>query len=394
MLNLNKLCESKSIKVDPIRRNLSQIISDSYTLMYETTSQNMRSLIESHIKDIRDNPKDIDRLSLNLRILETANNNHVVISKNDLKLCEDEELDDPRLETGEATVDPMTAVDPKENEEPENDAPKADPDEIVRFAENSKGKTFQKALSKVSTLNESTKKFNLVESIQMYKAANSAMTQMAIEYEHNPSFKETFNVLTTVMGRTTRSLLESIYSGKPVSEKVTETLQKYAKVLCEDDQDDIDDFIDWVDNEYPEEEADDNTEKVPADTEDDDIIDVDAEVSEDGSEDLSIEIPDDLTPEQAKDALHQIIDNLEITDEDSEDDTPVEDEVAELSDEEKADVKSFLCVLRGCDEDSEEAEAEPTDEELDALEEHVLANRKKKAATKSESNGHIRYKKH
>lgn len=359
-MNCRKLIESKKLTVTPMRRNLSQIISESYGLLYSTNNPKIKKLVESLIEDIRKDALKTDELSYNLQCIRTLAESNVAISLKDIKLTEDEELDDPRLETDDATVDPMTAVNPVPDEDPEHDAPKADPDEVVKFAENSRNKSFYRALSKVSSLNESTKRFDLTETLNTYKAANSAMTQMAIEYEHNPSFKETFTVLTSVLGKATKSILESIYTGSPITEKAGEIVSRFSKVICEDEQEDVDDFIDWVSDEYQDDEE---------------------GTTEESSEEVEVEIPDDLTVDQAKDVIDDVIDTAlpdgAPVDPEGEE-SPVEEEVAELSDEEKEEVKSFLCILRGCDPESEEAHAEPTEEELDALESRIRTLRKKK----------------
>lgn len=359
-MNCRRLIESKKLTVTPMRRNLSQIISESYGLLYSTNNPKIKKLVESLIEDIRKDALKTDELSYNLQCIRTLAESNVAISLKDIKLTEDEELDDPRLETDDATVDPMTAVNPVPDEEPDHDAPKADPDEVVKFAENSRNKSFYRALSKVSSLNESTKRFDLTETLNTYKAANSAMTQMAIEYEHNPSFKETFTVLTSVLGKATKSILESIYTGAPITEKAGEIVSRFSKVICEDEQEDVDDFIDWVSDEYQDDKE---------------------GTTEESSEDVEVEIPDDLTVDQAKDVIDDVIDTA-LPDGAPEDpdgeESPVEEEVAELSDEEKEEVKSFLCILRGCDPESEEAKAEPSEEELDALESRIRTLRKKK----------------
>ena len=365
-MNCRKLIESKKLTVTPMRRNLSQIISESYGLLYSTDNPKIKKLVESLIEDIRKDALKTDELSYNLQCIRTLAESNVAISLKDIKLTEDEKLDDPRLETDDATVDPMTAVNPVPDEEPDHDAPKADPDEVVKFAENSRNKSFYRALSKVSSLNESTKRFDLTETLNTYKAANSAMTQMAIEYEHNPSFKETFTVLTSVLGKATKSILESIYTGAPIAEKAGEIVSRFSKAICEDDQDNVDDFIDWVSDEYQDDEE---------------------GTSGESTEEVEVEIPDDLTVDQAKDVIDDVIDTA-LPDGAPEDpdgeESPVEDEVAELSDEEKEEVKSFLCILRGCDPESEEAQAEPTDEELDALESRIRTLRKKKECEEPE----------
>jgi len=373
MLDLNKIRESRSISIKPTRKTLSSLISESYNLLYDCEDKRLKKMIESHLKDIREaNQDNLQVLSQNLQTLVFLNE----ASKHGRPIREDEELDDPRLETDDATIDQLTAVNPQQDEEPEFDAPKADPDEVEKFAENSRGKTFYKALTKATSLNESTKRFSLIESLSVYKAANSAMTQMAIELEHNNKFQETFNVLTKVLGRATHSILESIYNKKPIDEHAMETVSRFSKALREDDQDDINDFIDWVDNEYPEE----------GESSDDVCPDCGQNpcVCED-----EIEIPDDLTPEQAVDVITDIITDIYpdlVVDAVDEEGEQTEEQTAEevldtVTDEEAEDLKQYLALLRAGDEETPE-DAEPTEEEIDALEEHLIRRRKMKDSKK------------
>lgn len=374
MLNLNRIRESRGIQNVSNRKPLSDLISESYELLYNCESPKLRTLLEAHIKDIRENPNERTYLNNNLNTLR--------------KLIESEGISDPRVEvSGDTDLDIDTEMkeitdievkDPEEDETQSRDektenAVDTSTTDVVResrhaskeqfrvFCENANGKIFQKNLRKVTSMNESTNKFDLKESLSLYKAANSLMTQMAIELEHNQQFNETFAVCSSVLGKTLTALRESIISQESIPASVVESLSKFSKALREDDE--IDDFIDWVDSEYEED--------LPAEDETADGEEAPVEDEECPVENLINAIADEEVPAEA---VTDVVDAV-VSDEEVATDSPVEDQVQELSEEEKEDIKKYLCILRGCEEDSEEADAEPTEEELDALEERLTLRR-------------------
>lgn len=380
MLDLSRIRESHKIRSVSIRKPISDIISESYELLYQCENQKIRTLIEAHIENIRETPKELTALANNLYTLQ--------------KLVENEGITDPRVEVkGDTDLDidtemkQVTDIEAKEPEEHETETREkktetavetsttnpmgeskklhADKSQFKKFSENSKGKVFLKNLKK-STLNESSTVFNLDESVSLYKASNSMMTQLAIELEHNHAFMETFSVLSKVLGTTLTSLCESIRSSEPIPTKVRESLSRFSKALTEDDE--IDDFIEWVDDEYP------SGEEEPSD--DGEESSEDGGVSTEDVVDTVVDQIDTVPDEEVSDVVSDVVDQL-VADAPV-DETPIEDQVSDLTDEEAEDLKKYLCILRGCAEDSEEAAAEPTEDEVDALEERLMTRRSRR----------------
>lgn len=379
MLDLSRIRESRKIRSVSIRKPISDIISESYELLYQCENPKIRTLIEAHIENIRETPKELTALSNNLYTLQ--------------KLVENDGITDPRVEVkGDTDLDidtemkQVTDIEAKEPEEHETETREkktetavetsttnpmgeskklhADKSQFKKFSENSKGKVFLKNLKK-STLNESSTVFNLDESVSLYKASNSMMTQLAIELEHNHSFMETFSVLSQVLGTTLTSLCESIRSSEPIPTKVRESLSRFSKALTEDDE--IDDFIDWVDDEYTSDEEPQEDGEEPSE---------DGEVSTEDVVDTVVDQIDTIPDEEVSDVVSDVVDQL-VADTPV-DETPIEDQVADLTDEEAEDLKKYLCILRGCAEDSEEAADEPTEDEVDALEERLMTRRSRR----------------
>ena len=382
MLNLKKLRESRGIREVHTRKPISDIISESYSLLYDCEDPRLCKIIEAHINDIKSSPKELSKLASNLATLKT-----LVVECNKKPLTESEGLTDPRIEIKDDTdldIDTeMKEITDLTDEEPEEaevesredktetaeeftdvvqESNKASADQFKKFSENSRGKIFVKNLAKSTKLHESLKRYNLKESIGLYKAANSMMTQMAIELEHNESFKETFSVCSRVLGNAVSTLVESIRQEKPVKSKVLETLSKFSNALSLTEDEDIDDFIEWVDDEYEDSETDDLDPTV-ADPE---------EVSEADPTEVAMDAVSAVAPEDVPAVAQEIVDTA-VSDEQVEENPPIEEE--ELTPEESEDLKKYLCLIRGCDEGTEEAAAEPTEEELDALEERVIRRR-------------------
>lgn len=368
MLNLNKVRKQFGIRSVAQRKPLSDIIGESYELMYECKKPNLRKLIESHIEDINQNPTQLTALNDNLFTLKS--------------LVENEGLDDTRIEVETATevnLDPeMKEITDLKDEEPEeaetetreektekaievSDSPLSE--QFKRFAENSKSKLFVKNLGKsLGKMTESKKSFNLQESIDLYKASNSMMTQMAIELEHNEAFRSTFNSCTRVLGEAVKNVLDSIREGKAIDEHATTVLKRFSSALREDSDEDIDNFIDWVEDEdSTSAEAEEASEEVEGEV-------------EGCPHEAAEELLADVAPEDVPTAVEDIIDATVESDET--DDTPLSDE--DLSEEEEEDLKKYLALIRGVEEDSEEMEAEPTEEEVTAMESRLRYKREAK----------------
>lgn len=380
MLDLSKVRKDFRIRNVAHRKPLPDIISESYDLLYECKKPNLRKLIERHIEDINQNPAELTGLNNNLMTLKT--------------LVENEGIDDNRIEVEtaeEINLDPeMKEVTDLKAEEPEpaetetreektekaievSDSPLAE--QFKKFSENSKSKLFVKNLGKcLGSIKEGKKSFSLKESIDLYKASNSMMTQMAIELEHNEAFKSTFNACTRVLGEAVKGVLNSIREGVAIDEHSMLVLNKFSSALREDADEDIDNFIDWVDDEDA------------ASAEGEEAAEeIDAEVEADPVE-AAEELLSDVAPEDVPTAVEEIIDASVESDET--DEVPIEDQ--ELTPEEEEDLKKYLALIRGVEEDSEEMQEPPTEEEVDAMESRIIykrtkAREAKKAATAKKS---------
>lgn len=379
MLNLSKVRKNFKIQNVANRKPLTDIISESYDLLYECKKPKVRKLIEAHIEDINQNPTELTKLNNNLMTLKV--------------LTENEGIDDDRIEVETATevnLDPeMKEVTDLKQKEPKpaetetreektdkaiavSDSPLAE--QFKRFSENSKSKLFVKNLGKcLGRMKEGKRSFNLQESIDLYKASNSMMTQMAIELEHNEAFKSTFNSCTRVLGEAVKGVLNSIRNGVAIDEHSMTVLKKFSSALRENADEDIENFTDWVEDE-------DTTS-----TEGEELSDeVNDEVSADPAE-AAEDLLSDVAPEDVPAAVKQVVDASVESDET--DDTPIEDE--ELTPEEEEDLKKYLALIRGVEEDSEEMQEPPTEEEIDAMESRVLFKRSRVRDSKKVSKNRI-----
>lgn len=365
MLNLSKVRKDFGIRNVANRKPLPDIISESYDLLYECKKPNVRKLLEAHIEDINQNPSELTKLNNNLMTLKT--------------LVENEGIDDNRIEVEpaeEINLDPeMKEITDLKAEEPEpaetetreektekaievSDSPMAE--QFKKFSENSKSKLFVKNLNKLmSRVTEGKKSFNLQESIDLYKASNSMMTQMAIELEHNEAFKSTFNSCTRVLGEAVKSVLDSIREGKAIDEHSMTVLKKFSSALREDSDEDVDNFIDWVDDEDS------------ASAEGEELSDEIGDEIDSDPQEAAEELLSDVAPEDVPAAVEAIVDASVESDET--DEVPIEDQ--ELTPEEEEDLKKYLALIRGVEEDSEEMEEPPTEEEIDAMESRIIFKR-------------------
>lgn len=105
---------------------------------------------------------------------------------------------------------------------------------LKNFKKQSESKAFYKTFKKMHESLKEGKALTRQESIDLYKAANSALTQMSIELEHNPEFLKTFNESSTLLSADVNSLRESLARGKAPSKKTMKSLAKFSEsLLCE-----------------------------------------------------------------------------------------------------------------------------------------------------------------
>lgn len=385
-LNLDKLRESRKLPRVSGRKNIGDLISESYSVLFECKDDRIHALLERHIEDVTENPTDLSRLTANLYTLR-------MLSEGKTTLKEDADLDDPRLKVSDTDIEvdtEMKEVEGLSNEEPEADEDlqtreektatvkdnsealtenKIDSTQFNRFRENSKGKVFMRTLSKSLQLSESTKVFNLQESIDLYKASNSMLTQMAIELEHNQNFAGTFNVCTSKLSESVQSLLRSICESRPVPTTVLESLRKFSRALHEDDE--MEDFVDWISSDDSI-EGDPEEEIIDGECDDEECEEEETLSAEDVAEIVEEIVAQSDEGETKGSIVQDVIDQVS----DGEVEEAPDLEEADLTPDEEESLRKYLTLLRDESIDSEETPAPPTEEELDALEEHLIRYRK------------------
>lgn len=241
---------------------------------------------------------------------------------------------------------------------------------LKNFCESSRSKAFYKTFKRMSESLKDKKSLTLAESISLYKAANSAMTQLAIELEHNPGFLKTFSECTALLSRDTRNLLTCIKTSRAPSHSILESLSSFSNVLLEEDE------PDWT--EEQDEPVETTAEETPAEAE------------------------EEVTPEEAiADAIEEEIPEEvaeEIADEVETAETPaeaVEEVLEDISEEEAEDLLKYLYVMRqaeGETEDYQDAEmpddfdaGDITDDELAELASHLKEARRVKKIKEARS---------
>lgn len=94
-------------------------------------------------------------------------------------------------------------------------------------------KTFKKMRESLSTGSTLTRK----ETFDLYKAANSAMTQLGIELEHNPSFMKKFKESVDHLSVDVSNVLKSICSNRAPSKRTMKSLSRFAESLIREEND-------------------------------------------------------------------------------------------------------------------------------------------------------------
>lgn len=102
---------------------------------------------------------------------------------------------------------------------------------LSEFNKKSASKAFVKTFKKLDKkLHEGTA-LTRQESISLYKAANSVMTHLSVELEHNPKFLSTFKECTSLLSKDVNSVLGSLREGKAPSKKTMKSLAKFSEAL-------------------------------------------------------------------------------------------------------------------------------------------------------------------
>ena len=112
--------------------------------------------------------------------------------------------------------------------------------DLSEFNKKSSSKAFVKTFKKLDNkLHEGTA-LTRQESIALYKAANSAMTHLSVELEHNPKFLDTFKESVSLLSVDVNKLLGSLKEGKAPSKATMKSLAKFSEALLhEDDEEDL-----------------------------------------------------------------------------------------------------------------------------------------------------------
>lgn len=106
---------------------------------------------------------------------------------------------------------------------------------LSEFNKKSSSKAFVKTFKKLdSKLHEGTA-LTRQESIALYKAANSAMTHLSVELEHNPEFLATFRESVELLSTDVNKLLGSLKEGKAPSKATMKSLAKFSEALLRED---------------------------------------------------------------------------------------------------------------------------------------------------------------
>lgn len=148
-----------------------------------------------------------------------------------------DKVDAPTEEGDLVEKENQDTVEPKEERAPEVDETMTESYKgLSEFSKKSSGKAFYKTFKKLNDKLHEGVALTRQETIDLYKAANSAMTQMSIELEHNPEFLETFKESTSILSSDVARLLESLSKGKAPSKKNMKSLAKFSEsLLCEED---------------------------------------------------------------------------------------------------------------------------------------------------------------
>ena len=210
---------------------------------------------------------------------------------------------------------------------------------LKSFKKQSESKAFYKTFKRLdSKLHEGTA-LTRQESISLYKAANSAMTHLSVELEHNPEFLDTFKESVSLLSVDVNKLLNSLKEGKAPSKATMKSLAKFSEALLYEDEEE---------EELP-----------PIEDEEEEVVDIEDTTE---SEEFDQEYAD------ARVELHK-----ELEDEHADSEDP---EVQEKLEQDAEDVTSLpgitddqIAEITGEDGTAESDEGDNSDEEVDSVEE-------------------------
>lgn len=108
------------------------------------------------------------------------------------------------------------------------------------FGKKSSSKAFVKTFKKLQNKLKEGTALTRQESISLYKAANSAMTHLSVELEHNPEFLSTFKESVSLLSADVNKILDSLKEGKAPSKKTMKSLAKFSESLLKEDEEEED----------------------------------------------------------------------------------------------------------------------------------------------------------
>ena len=126
---------------------------------------------------------------------------------------------------------------------------------LSEFNKKSASKAFVKTFNKLDSKLHEGVALTRQESISLYKAANSAMTHLSVELEHNPDFLDTFKESVTLLSVDVNKLLNSLKENKAPSKATMKSLAKFSEALLREDDEELPPIED-EENEFIEDEGD------------------------------------------------------------------------------------------------------------------------------------------
>lgn len=227
----NKLAKLNNLNIESKQFSLPEIVQESYKLSYrakEKGNESLLKLAESHLDFLKKNPSATDQLCENLTTLLELE-----------KLGESAVLE----EDGLIVVNkrrPRRPVDPKERAEAKlrwkknrGKMLKA----LAKFRKSARGKAFYRALGKFNSRMKEGADLTLSESLNLFKAGNSALTHLAVELEHNPEFQEAFNEASAILSDDLQDLLEFIREKSVPDASLLESFQDFHSILSDPEDD-------------------------------------------------------------------------------------------------------------------------------------------------------------
>ncbi len=243
---------------------------------------------------------------------------------------------------------------------------------LSEFNKKSSSKAFVKTFKKLDKkLHEGTA-LTRQESISLYKAANSAMTHLSVELEHNPEFLDTFKESVSLLSVDVDKLLGSLKEGKAPSKATMKSLAKFSEALLREEEE-VEDDIPIEDEEDSVSEESEEFDQEYADAR----VELHKELADEHAESEDPEVQEKLAQDAEEvTSLPGITDEqvAEITGEETPEEEEVEETDESVHDEDVEEVEEKK------EEEPEDldlgSEDEITDDELAELKKHLKEMRK------------------